>query len=70
LTLSLYITIMAREIAAPLLGLAAKWLIVGRTRPGAYPLWGAYYLRRMLGHQLLQVRQLPLYLVYLPLTPN
>jgi hypothetical protein len=42
LVLSLYITITAREIAGPLLGLAAKWLIVGRTRPGAYPLWGAY----------------------------
>ena len=62
LVLSLYITITAREIAGPLLGLAAKWLIVGRTRPGAYPLWGAYYLRRMLSHQLLQVRPLTQFL--------
>jgi non-ribosomal peptide synthetase-like protein len=23
----------------------AKWLIIGRYKPGAYPLWGSYYLR-------------------------
>ena len=23
----------------------AKWLIIGRTKPGRYPLWGAYYFR-------------------------
>lgn len=56
LILSLYITIVAREIAGPFLGLAAKWAIIGRTRPGAYPLWGSYYLRRMLAHKLLQAR--------------
>lgn len=27
------------------LGIAAKWLIIGRYRPGAYPLWGSYYFR-------------------------
>ena len=27
------------------LGIAAKWLIIGRYKPGAYPLWGAYYIR-------------------------
>lgn len=25
--------------------IAGKWLILGRTRPGRYPLWGAYYYR-------------------------
>lgn len=24
---------------------AAKWLVIGRTRPGRYPLWGLYYFR-------------------------
>ncbi len=24
---------------------AAKWLVLGRVRPGRYPLWGRYYLR-------------------------
>ena len=27
------------------LGIAAKWLIIGRYKAGAYPLWGSYYLR-------------------------
>ncbi len=27
------------------LSIAAKWLIIGRYQPGAYPLWGSYYLR-------------------------
>ncbi|MGA2991633.1 MAG: Pls/PosA family non-ribosomal peptide synthetase, partial [Candidatus Korobacteraceae bacterium] len=27
------------------LSIGAKWLIIGRYRPGAYPLWGSYYLR-------------------------
>ncbi len=27
------------------LGIGAKWLIIGRYKPGVYPLWGSYYLR-------------------------
>jgi non-ribosomal peptide synthetase-like protein len=27
------------------LGIGAKWLIIGRYKPGAYPLWGSYYIR-------------------------
>jgi len=26
-------------------GIGAKWLIIGRYKPGAYPLWGSYYMR-------------------------
>ena len=26
-------------------GIGAKWLIIGRYKPGAYPLWGSYYIR-------------------------
>ena len=25
--------------------LAVKWLVIGRTKPGRYPLWGSYYFR-------------------------
>jgi acyl carrier protein len=32
-------------IMAPLAGIAAKWIIIGRYKPGRYPLWGAMYLR-------------------------
>jgi non-ribosomal peptide synthetase-like protein len=27
------------------LSIAAKWLIIGRYKPGSYPLWGTYYVR-------------------------
>ena len=27
------------------IGIVAKWLVLGRLRPGEYPLWGAYYFR-------------------------
>jgi acyl carrier protein len=26
-------------------GIGSKWLIIGRYQPGAYPLWGSYYMR-------------------------
>ena len=27
------------------LGVAVKWLVLGRVKPGRYPLWGVYYFR-------------------------
>ena len=45
LVLALLVTILARSCVSPLLGLAAKWLIMGRAKPGEYRLWGQYYLR-------------------------
>jgi len=32
-------------VAAPLVGILAKWVIIGRYKPGRYPLWGSMYLR-------------------------
>lgn len=32
-------------IGAPLLGILAKWVIIGRYTAGRYPLWGAMYLK-------------------------
>ena len=37
----------------PLIGIALKWLIIGRYKPGRYPLWGQYYLRWWLVEQIL-----------------
>ncbi|UMY16363.1 amino acid adenylation domain-containing protein [Methylobacterium organophilum] len=34
------------------IAVAAKWLILGRTRPGRYPLWGSYYFRWWLTQRL------------------
>jgi len=40
--LGVYISI---NIAILLIAIAAKWAIIGRTKPGRYPLWGVYYYR-------------------------
>lgn len=34
------------------LAVALKWVILGRTKPGRYPLWGAYFFRWWLVHRL------------------
>jgi non-ribosomal peptide synthetase-like protein len=34
---------------------AAKWSILGRTKPGVYPLWGSYYFRVWLVQRLLSL---------------
>lgn len=33
------------SLAAPLLGILVKWVVIGRYKAGKYPLWGGYYLR-------------------------
>lgn len=33
------------NIVTAIIAVAGKWLIIGRTRPGRYPLWGSYYFR-------------------------
>jgi non-ribosomal peptide synthetase-like protein len=33
------------NLGAKALVIALKWLLVGRTKPGVYPLWGSYYFR-------------------------
>ena len=35
------------------LAIAGKWLILGRTKPGRYPLWGTYYFRWWLAQRLI-----------------
>jgi non-ribosomal peptide synthetase-like protein len=36
---------MGINVLTVAIAIASKWLIIGRTRPGRYPLWGAYYYR-------------------------
>jgi non-ribosomal peptide synthetase-like protein len=51
-----------------LLALGAKWMVLGRIRPGRHRLWGGYYLRWWFVHSL--VSALPLeYLEGTPLLP-
>ncbi|TDR94308.1 Pls/PosA family non-ribosomal peptide synthetase [Enterovirga rhinocerotis] len=41
------------NIVTGAIAIAAKWLILGRTKPGRYPLWGSYYFRWWLVTRLL-----------------
>ncbi|RAK93782.1 acetyl-CoA synthetase-like protein [Aspergillus costaricaensis CBS 115574] len=42
-------------IISPLIGIALKWLLVGRYRAGMYPMWGPYHMRWWLAQKALQV---------------
>jgi len=50
ISLGLFIAAIPLMLA---LGIAAKWLILGRLRPGEYPLWGLTYYRWWLAQRLL-----------------
>jgi non-ribosomal peptide synthetase-like protein len=49
--MAIYVSI---NIAVKFLVIALKWLIIGRTKPGRYPLWGVYYFRVWLVQRLVQ----------------
>jgi non-ribosomal peptide synthetase-like protein len=51
------------------LPLALKWTLIGRFRPGRYPLWGAYYCRWWFVRKALELSPLP-YLAGSPLMPS
>ena len=42
---------VAINVATFFIGIGGKWLVLGRARPGRYPLWGAYYFRYWLASQ-------------------
>ncbi|MGU3538137.1 Pls/PosA family non-ribosomal peptide synthetase [Methylobacterium sp. A54F] len=48
----LLLVYVAINAATACIAVAAKWLILGRTRPGRYPLWGVYYYRWWLAQRL------------------
>ncbi len=43
--ISLVTVYMCINVATVAIAIAAKWLIIGRAKPGRYPLWGVYYYR-------------------------
>ncbi|MBB3610722.1 Pls/PosA family non-ribosomal peptide synthetase [Rhizobium sp. BK602] len=43
------------NLGEKLVVVALKWLVIGRTRPGVYPLWGAYYFRIWLMQRIVQL---------------
>lgn len=48
---------MLLNIGTKLIGLAGKWIVLGRTKPGRYPLWGFYYYRWWLARSFLSLMQ-------------
>jgi UDP-2-acetamido-3-amino-2,3-dideoxy-glucuronate N-acetyltransferase len=42
-------------LGAPLLGIAAKWLIIGKYKPGRNALWSTYYLKWWLVEQIINI---------------
>ena len=48
--LGIYMCINAATVAVSIIG---KWLVIGRTKPGRYPLWGVYYYRWWLSQRLI-----------------
>lgn len=61
------------SVAAKLIAIAGKWLAIGRTKPGRYPLWGVYYYRWWLSQRFIALAHLrwfqssPIMRVYLRL---
>src|SRR5436305_1296708 len=46
------------NIATVVIAICGKWLIIGRTMPGRYPLWGVYYYRLWLVQRLITLTHL------------
>eukprot|EP01038_Epipyxis_sp_PR26KG_P009637 gene9637-12976_t len=43
------------NVASPLLGIALKWMVIGRYKPGKYQLWSAMYLKWWIAEQLIEI---------------
>ena len=55
LLLAIFVTRLVRGFVLPLLGVVCKWVIIGKYRPGRYPLFGAMYLKWWIVEQLLRI---------------
>ncbi len=49
----LMLTYAGVNFSSAMLAILGKWLVLGRTRPGSYPLWGVYYFRWWVARQLI-----------------
>jgi len=52
---SLAIARAVTEIAAPILGIILKWVIIWKYKRGLYPMWGPYHTRWWLVERILQI---------------
>ena len=54
-TLSLLGIYISVHFITVIIAIAGKWAIMGRTKPGRYPLWGSYYFRWWLTNDLIDL---------------
>ena len=52
---AMFLSRLILGVCMPLVGIAAKWMIIGRYKAGKYPLWGAMYLRWWLVEQIVNI---------------
>ncbi|KAF9563625.1 acetyl-CoA synthetase-like protein [Agrocybe pediades] len=52
---SIIIARILGEIGSPLVSIAFKWVVIGRHKPGVYPMWSTYYLRWWIVNQALRI---------------
>ncbi|RYG69938.1 hypothetical protein EON64_01440 [archaeon] len=55
LLMAMFIARLFIGLGAPLLGILAKWLIIGKYKAGRYPLWGAMYLKWWIVEQIINI---------------
>ncbi|MGO4572479.1 Pls/PosA family non-ribosomal peptide synthetase [Microvirga sp. 2TAF3] len=54
-TTLIFAAFMMVNVVTTFLAIGAKWLIIGRIKPGRYPLWGVYYYRLWLVQRFLSL---------------
>ncbi len=54
-TLTLLAVYACVNLATLGISIGGKWLVIGRTKPGRYPLWGVYYYRWWLSQRLISL---------------
>ena len=52
---ALLVTYAVINLVTILVAIAGKWLVLGRTKPGNYPLWGVYFFRWWLAQRLVSM---------------
>lgn len=61
LTIAILVARLATKAFVPWVGIAAKWLILGRYKEGLYPMWGGYHTRWWLVQKIVDVCGLGLF---------
>ncbi|ROW09255.1 hypothetical protein VPNG_05812 [Cytospora leucostoma] len=55
LTIAMFVARIVTKALAPWVGIAAKWLLIGRFKEGVYPMWGPYHTRWWLVQKIVDI---------------